>query len=168
MASVIVTGTAEQVDAAAARHGLAVKKRLGAGAVVEVSAKQLAELATDNGLDLITGNQRVTSHMAVTNEAPSARPAWVCAGAASAGPKGGRSSAGQAYRPRRRHSAIDSGIADVPNLRSNAWPRCATSPMAWPRGGQLGHGTHVAGIIAASRLGRDGVSGVAPGAHLMT
>jgi serine protease AprX len=63
-------------------------------------------------------------------------------------------------------AVIDSGIADVPALRGRV---LASADFTDRRGRAIdayGHGTHVAGIIAAA--GRHGAaSGVAPGAHLV-
>src|SRR5687767_8300958 len=45
--SIIVSGTASEVDAIAARHGLQIRKRLKAGALLEVPAGALAAVAAD-------------------------------------------------------------------------------------------------------------------------
>src|SRR5258706_4175620 len=48
--AVIVTGSPAQVDAIAARHGLRVRRRLSSGAVLDVPADRLAELADDSDI----------------------------------------------------------------------------------------------------------------------
>ena len=166
--SVIVTGTAEQIDGVAARHGLRVRKRLQGGAVLEVPAGRLADLASDAGIDLLSGNSIVRSNMAVTNEAIGATQAW---GGTDRGVRlgGVRLQAEDASTTGRGVgvAVIDSGIANLPHLRgrivvSRDFTGGGDTADVW------GHGTHVAGIIAAAgRNPRDETSGVAPGAHLL-
>src|SRR5207253_347592 len=52
--SVIVTGTPQRVAAIAARHGLRIRKRLQSGAVLDVPAGHLRELADDGTLDQLS------------------------------------------------------------------------------------------------------------------
>ena len=106
--SVIVTGTQAQVDAIATRYGLRVRKRLTSGAVLDVPAGRLAGLAADGSLDALSGNYRLRSHMGVTTVAIGADQVWEdgwAAGAAGVTGKG----VGVAV--------IDSGVADLPELR---------------------------------------------------
>ncbi|MGE0447424.1 MAG: S8 family serine peptidase, partial [Vicinamibacterales bacterium] len=185
-ASVIITGTAEQIDRAAARHGLRIRKRLQGGAVVDVPAGRLAALADDAGIDQLTGNAIVRSQMAVTNEAIGATQAWDSASGgfrlqaevARGFPRGFRLQAevARGFRLQAEDgitgagigvAVIDSGIAPLPHLRG----RIVVSKDftgSGETGDDWGHGTHVAGIIAAApRNARDDTSGVAPDAHLL-
>src|SRR5690349_17311316 len=65
--SVIVTGTRQQIDRIAKRHGLLVHKRLDTGAVLDVPAGALAALAADAEVDQISGNLAVQAHDDITN-----------------------------------------------------------------------------------------------------
>jgi serine protease AprX len=165
--SVIVTGTAEQVDGLAARHGLRVRKRLSGGAVIDVPAGRLAEVADDAGIDQLSGNAVVRSNMAVTNEAIGATQAWGDSDARNG--RGGRLDAALSGTTGRGIgvAVIDSGIAPLPHLRDRI---VFNKDFTGRRdiGDAWGHGTHVAGIIAAAgRNRRDDTSGVAPDAHLL-
>ena len=156
--SVIVTGTQARVNAIAARHGLRLRKRLASGAVLDVPAGRLAALAADGTLDQLSSNQRVRSNMAVTNEAIGANLAW--AGDIA---EGVEAVTGHGIGV----AVIDSGVANLPQLRG----RIVASVDFTDRNGkardEFGHGTHVAGIIAAGANRRDDTSGVAPGANII-
>lgn len=161
--TVIVTGTAAQIDSVAKRHGLRVRRRLESGAVLDVPAGKLAGVTRDSEVDLVTGNHRLESQMAVTNQAIGADLAWAggwgeAQGEGEQGVNGGGIGV----------VVIDSGMANVPQLRSRI---VASVDFTDPKGKALdewGHGTHVAGIIAASPANRrDDTRGVAPGAHLL-
>ena len=54
--TVIVSGTAAQVNAIAARHGLRVLRRLTSGAVLDVPAGHLSELADDADVPQLSGD----------------------------------------------------------------------------------------------------------------
>ncbi len=160
--TVILTGPGAQVDALAARHGLAIRKRLRTGAVVDVPARRLAELAADPDAGHLSGNQPVFSQMAVTNQA-------IGADQVQAGLAGlpGLTGAGVGI------AIIDSGIANVPALRGRVVASVDfTDERGRGRGrgdDAHGHGTHVAGIAAAAGVGaHDDTRGVAPGAHLVS
>ena len=71
---VIVTGTQAEVDRLALRHGLAVRKRLRTGAVVEVPDGGLEALAADT--DQLSSDFRVRSQMSVTTETTGANQVW--------------------------------------------------------------------------------------------
>ena len=156
--SVIVTGTQSAVDALASRHGLRISKRLRTGAVLDVPAGSLEAVANDAGVDVLSGNQVLQSNMAVTRIAIGADQAW-------AGLVGGMGVTGSGVGV----AVIDSGIANVNALRGRV---AASLDFTDDRGKGIdknGHGTHVAGIIAAAGSGQQSdVSGVAPGAHLVS
>ncbi len=154
--AIIVTGSSVQVDAVARRHGLTVRKRLQTGAVLDVPAGALDALTRDPDVDQLSGNHRLTSQMAITNTAIGADQAWEAIGDLP-----GVTGRGVGV------AIIDSGIADVPALRGRV---VASVDFTDGRGRGLdryGHGTHVAGIVAAAGARHYDATGVAPGAHLV-
>jgi serine protease AprX len=157
--SVIATGTEEQVNRIAMRHGLRVRQRLATGAVLDVPAGMLAAITADADIDQLSGNYVVRSQMSVTNEAIGADLVHAGNWAPGIGALTGHG-VGVAV--------IDSGIAPLPTLRSRI---VASVDFTDARNGrdENGHGTHVAGIIAAAGVNRfDDTRGVAPGAHLIS
>ncbi|HEY6362518.1 MAG TPA: S8 family serine peptidase, partial [Vicinamibacterales bacterium] len=155
--TVIVTGSAAQVSAIAQRHRLTVRRWLKTGALLDVPEGALEALAQDGGVDQLSGNHRLSSQMTVTNTAIGADQVWE-------GLDGIPGVSGEGVGV----AIIDSGIADVPALRGRV---VASVDFTDRRGRGLdryGHGTHVAGIVAASGRGHQGeANGVAPGAHLV-
>ncbi len=154
--TVIVTGSFARVSAVAARYGLTIRKRLKTGAVLDVPAGALDALSRDREVDQVSGNHRLRSQMAVTNAAIGADQAWEGIGGLP-----GVTGRGIGV------AIVDSGIADVPALRG----RVVASVDFTDRHGRgidrYGHGTHVAGIVAAAGSRHDDTTGVAPGAHLI-
>ena len=156
---VIVSGTPDRIERLARRHGLSAKKLLASGAVFSVSPTSLEALSDDGEVDALSGDAVVRSHMAMTTTVTGAEAAW--AGQVEAlGAVTGRG-VGVAI--------IDSGIADHPSLRG----RVVANVDFTRRGGagvdRYGHGTHIAGIVAARGFRTDvegASSGMAPGAHL--
>ena len=159
-ASVIVTGTCAQVQDLAVRHGLQVKKCLATGAVVEVPAGALAALADDPAVDQLSSNYEVMAHMAVTNQSIGADLVHEGGWADGIGPLTGKGIG---------VAVIDSGVANMPEFLGRI---IATRDFTDDRGpglDQNGHGTHVAGIIAAAGRNRfDETEGVAPGANIIS
>ncbi|MEP6783572.1 MAG: S8 family serine peptidase, partial [Acidobacteriota bacterium] len=158
---VIVTGSPEQIARIAARHGLSIRKSLSSGAVFSVPKRLLAELSEDQDIDVLSGNAKVHSHAVLTTDITGADAAW--SGAIKAlGPVNG-SGIGVAV--------IDSGIGDHPALAN----RVVASVDFTDRHGHAvdfyGHGTHIAGIIAARSYNNTKLegtdSGMAPAAHLI-
>ena len=157
--TVIVSGTSEQVAALAARHGLRVRRALTSGAVVEVPAGHLDELAADTNVPQLSGDHVMRGQMAVTDVTTGADQAWT--GALGLGRRGvtGRN-VGVAL--------LDSGVTVVPQLRGQVSARV---DMIDPRGSgkdEYGHGTHLAGIIAGAGTMESNGRGLAPGAHLVS
>src|SRR6185503_6373221 len=107
-ASVILTGTDAQVQDLAVRHGLQIKKRLATGAVVEVPAGALAELADDPAADQVSSNHEVVAHMAVTNQSIGADLVHEGGWAEGIGPLTGKGIG---------IAVIDSGVAIMPEFR---------------------------------------------------
>ena len=159
-ASVIVTGTCAQVQELAVRHGLQVKKCLATGAVVQVPAGALAALADDPSVDQLSSNYEVMADMAVTNQSIGADLVHEGGWAAGIGPLTGKGIG---------VAVIDSGVAKMPEFLGRL---IATQNFTDDRGtdvDQNGHGTHVAGIIAAAGRNRfDEIEGVAPGANIIS
>ncbi len=159
-ASVIVTASQDRVDRIAARHGLRVAKRLENGALLEVPQGELAAVAEDPEVDQLSGNHIVLSQAALTNEAIGADQ--VQAGGWARGVPG-LTGAGVGV------AVIDSGVARMPELRNRI---IASVDFTDSRGlgrDLLGHGTHVAGIIAGAAANRsDETLGVAPGANIIS
>src|SRR5688572_15553963 len=153
---VILTASQERVDRLAARHGLTVLQRLSTGALLRVPANRLAEVAGDREVGSLSGNYVVSGQMGVTNQAIGADQ--VQAGLL------GTPVTGKGIGV----AVIDSGVANVPELRGRI---AASMDFTNARGQALdyyGHGTHVAGIIAAAGQNvNDDTRGVAPGAHII-
>jgi serine protease AprX len=157
---VIVTGSSELVDRLARRHGLRVKRLLSSGAVLSASREALESLSQDAEVASVSGNAVVRSHMAITTAVTGAQAAWE--GAIKAlGPVTGRGIG---------VAVIDSGIAKHPALANRV---IANVDFTDPKGKAddfYGHGTHIAGIIAArdySNQVEGAESGMAPAAHLI-
>ena len=151
---VILQADAATIDAVAARHGAVVKRRLATGAVLSVPEGKLSSLTSDASVDHLSGDLMVRSMMAVTDQSIAADQAW--AGGFSASGVTGRG-VGVAF--------IDSGCPTHQAVKSKM---TACLDFTGPNGtgdDKLGHGTHIAGIIAGKD---DGFSGVAPGASLVS
>ena len=158
--SVIVTGTSQRIARVAARHGLRITKVLQTGAVLDVPAGALDALASDGEVDQLTTNHLVQAHMGVTNQTIGADV--VQAGGWAPG-IGAFTGAGIGI------AVIDSGVANMPELRGRIIASKDFIDERGPGLDEYGHGTHVAGIIAASGANRfDETRGVAPGANIIS
>jgi len=157
--TVIVSGTSEQVAALAARHGLRVRRALTSGAVVDVPAGRLDELAADTNVPQLSGDHVMRGQMAVTDTATGADQAWT--GGLGLGRRG---VTGQNVGV----ALLDSGVTVVPQLRGQVSARV---DMIDPKGSgkdEYGHGTHLAGIIAGAGTMESNGRGLAPGAHVVS
>jgi serine protease AprX len=156
---VIVEGGSATVDAIAARYNLVVKKRLKSGAVLQVTAGQLDALQRDGDVDKLSGDVKIRSSMAVTNEAIGADQVW-------AGHPGVPALSGKGVAV----AVLDSGISSTHQAVKG---RVIASVDFTGGDGvdRFGHGTHVAGIIAG-QAGRTAdtqhLQGVAAGAYLVS
>src|ERR1041385_3949331 len=74
--TVIVSGSAEQVAAIAARHGLRVRKPLTSGAVLDGPAGRLEEVAADADVPQLSADRVMRGQMAVTDTAIGADQVW--------------------------------------------------------------------------------------------
>jgi serine protease AprX len=154
---IIVSGSATHISALAERHGLIVRKRLKSGAVLEVPPGALEALTRDTEVDQISGNHRLRSQMTITNAAIGADQVWE-----GIGDLPGVTGAGVGV------AIIDSGITEVRALRGRVVASVDFTDAHGRGIDRYGHGTHVAGIVAAAGRGRyDDTRGVAPGAHLV-
>jgi subtilisin family serine protease len=155
---VIVTGTQAEVDRLARRHGLAVRKRLESGAVVEVPSGGLEALADDT--DQLSSDFRVRSQMSLTAETTGASQVWEDGWA-----PGRRGLTGRGVGV----AVIDSGVDALPELRGRVVASVDFTDDRGPGRDDYGHGTHVAGIIAAAGRNRhDDTRGMAPGANIIS
>jgi serine protease AprX len=156
--SVILTATPARINALAARHGLRVRKRLATGALLEVPAGALAALADDADVDQLSGNARLRSQMAVTNVAIGADQVQLGGWA-----QGVRGLTGKGVGV----AVIDSGVSHLAELRGRVVADVDFTGTSRLAKDQYGHGTHVAGIIAAAMDRNDIDHGVAPGANII-
>ena len=159
---VIVSGSPERVAVIAQRHHLRVKKALTSGAVFEVSRQTLDAMSSDSELDALSSDADVHSSSDITTEFTGAEAAW----SGSVAALGAVNGAGIGV------AIIDSGIANHPALAGRV---AVNVDFTSPRGNGwdgYGHGTHVAGIVAAqsakqAKKNPEGAQGMAPGAHLI-
>jgi hypothetical protein len=75
--TVIVIGTAAQVDAIVARHGLRVHRRLASGAVLDVPPGRLSEVAADPDVPQLSGDHVMHGQTAVTDFGTVSQSGWV-------------------------------------------------------------------------------------------
>ncbi len=155
---VIVHGDRATVDAIAARYNLVVAKYLASGAVLRVTAGQLAALQQDEAVDHLSGNTPIRVSDAITAESTGADQVW-------AGSSDVRGLTGSAVTVAVIDSGMDPGHAALKG-------RIVASKDFTGGDGidRFGHGTHVAGIIAGGSVSTpDGVDyrGIAYGAALV-
>src|SRR5438128_1567590 len=138
---VILEGDKATVDALVARYNLTLKRYLAeSGAVLRVTAGQLAALRDDESVEHLSGDVRIKSSDAVTAETIGADQAW--AGTDGLPPLSGKGVA---------VAVIDSGI-DTRHQAFAGGRVIATRDFTGGSGGDFfGHGTHVAAIIAGQR-----------------
>ena len=74
--AVIVTGSRDEIESLAARHGLTPKRWLSEGAVLDVAAGSLQALADDDAVAHLSGDVPVRGTMAVTGESIGADQVW--------------------------------------------------------------------------------------------
>lgn len=155
---VIVHGDRATVDAIAARYNLVVARYLASGAVLRVTAGQLAALQQDDTVDHLSGNTPIRVADLVSAESIGADEVW--AGSADVHALSG---AGVSI------AVIDSGMD--PTHAALKGRIVATQDFTGGDGvDKYGHGTHVAGIIAGAQVSTpDGLDyrGIAYGAQLV-
>jgi subtilisin family serine protease len=152
---VIVSGSVEKIERLASRHGLRIKKQLSSGAVFSVSTAKLDALSQDLEVEALSGNATVRSAMAMATAVTGADAAL--AGQIAKLGKVNGSGIGVAV--------IDSGIADHPALQNRVVASVDFTDARGRGDDFYGHGTHIAGIIAARGFNNSGEgadSGMAP------
>ena len=158
--SVILGRTQAQGLAVAARQELRVTKLLATGVVVDVPAGRLAALADDPGVDALSSDQNVKSSMDVSNAAIGADLLHT-AGAVATN-LGAITGKGVGV------AVLDTGVANLPQFARRVLLRKDFTGENNPLD-QHGHGTLIAGIIAAAAAGaNDSTTGVAPDAHIIS
>ena len=158
--SVILSGSPEQLQALAARHGLAVRKVLSSGVVLDVAdSAALAALSADASVAVVAEDAPVFANMATEVVSLGADQAW-------AGLLGVKGVAGRGVGV----AVIDSGVASRHEALVGRVVASIDFVSARGRGEDaFGHGTHVSGIIAGEVVrGKGRFSGVAPGAHIVS
>ncbi|HUE86978.1 MAG TPA: S8 family peptidase, partial [Vicinamibacterales bacterium] len=158
--NVIVSGNAAFVDRLARRHGAAITKTLTHGAVLSLPLAGLRTLADDAEAGAVSGDGVMRSHLALVTEQTGAASVWAGEIAALGAVMG--TGVGVAI--------VDSGIS-----RHTALSRRMVASVDFTAGGgqgtdHYGHGTHIAGIVAAGAPAADTGEqpvGMAPGAHLI-
>src|SRR5581483_9567223 len=155
---IIGHGDRDTVDAIAARYNLVVARYLASGAVLRVTAGQLAALQQDEAVDHLSGNTRIRVSDVVTAESTGADQVW-------AGSRDVPSLTGSHVTV----AVIDSGMDSTHAALKGRI--VATKDFTGGDGvDRFGHGTHVAGIIAGAHVSTpDGLDyrGIAYGASLV-
>ena len=161
--NVIVQAPQSEIDRLSRTYGVRVVKRLGLGAVLAGTTKQLNAVAGDANVGALATDDIVTSTMALTPAATGANQLWRTDG--SSGQFGGLVGLGIGV------AVIDSGVAEHRGLVNRL--RLSKDFTGEGATDVYGHGTHVAGIIAGSGDGSrtsDGNAyvGMAPGAEIIS
>ena len=160
---VIVPGSSERVQRIAARYGAAIKKSIKAGAVLTLTYDQLSRIANDAELGALSSDQTMRSEMALVTRVTGAEAAW----------HGAIAKLGAVTGKGIGIAIIDTG---VDNHTALAGRLIASFDFTGEKntgtgGDSNGHGTHVAGIVAAG-LPKVNASaapvGMAPGAHIVS
>jgi subtilisin family serine protease len=136
---VIVHGTADEIDALAARRRLTIKKRLADGAVLQASAADIESLSAE--VDHLSRDVEVTSFMSVTNVAIGADQAW-------AGVAGRPGVTGRGVGIALIDSGVWTGHRALAGRVVFAKDFVGDGADALSNKDTFGHGTHIAGIIA--------------------
>ena len=163
---VIVRGARADVEAAAARLGLPVLRRLDQFVVLLANAEGIRRLREEPGILGISGDLPVIAAMAVADSA-------LAADQTRAGSQWGL----QEYRGVTGRGVgvaiVDSGIATHLALANKVVAAVSFVPDDPTPLDRFGHGTHIAGIVAGQGSAATAVTdryqgGIAPGAHLIS
>ena len=155
---VIVSGTRQEVDVLAQRYNVRVKKHLKTGAVLRVTAGELAALQQDEAVAKLSSDIRYRSSSDILTESIGADQVW-------AGTDKLRALSGRGVAV----AVIDSGV-DA-NHAALTGRIAATMDFTGGDGtDRFGHGTHVAAVIAGAagrRAETSDYQGIAPGARIV-
>jgi serine protease AprX len=168
-ARVIVHGDAARVREMASRHGLRIVRELAHESVVEATGSQLDALASEAGLDHLSGDAPVHSFMGVSNKSTAADQTRK----GESGLLGLLGSIPGVTGQGIGIALLDSGISPHKALGSKVVASVSLVTGDTDRIDEYGHGTHIAGIITGSASAAVGVTGsysggIAPGAHLVS
>jgi subtilisin family serine protease len=163
--NVIVPGSADTIERLARQHHVTVVKWLSEGAVLSANSDELHELASDTGIDNLSGDPKVRVGMTVSNktmltdQTRAGAPGRLLGLGAIPGVTG----AGIGV------AVVDSGISPHAALKNRIVANVSFVTGDPSTADAFGHGTHVAGIIAGTATAATSLysSGVAPGAQLI-
>jgi serine protease AprX len=167
-ARVIVHGDRARVLDIARRHGVRVVRELDHEAVLEATGVQIDALATEVGIDHLSGDTPVHSAMSVSDRSTAADQVW-------AGTRGLLLGLGAIPGVNGQGIGIallDSGITPHKALGAKVVGNISFVTGDPDPRDAFGHGTHIAGIITGASSAAAGVApgyagGIAPGAHLV-
>lgn len=157
---VIVHGSRADVEALAGRHAVRVKRFLRSGAVLDVTAGQLAAIREDAPVDHLSSDAVVRSSVDWAREAIGADQLWAGLGAFPR-PLSGRGTV---------VAVIDSGV-DVMHSALRGRVLASVDFTGGDGSDGYGHGTHVASLIAGAAgaaAETADYAGVAPGARIVS
>ncbi len=166
---VIVHGSDAQIDDLARRHHLQVVRRLADGAVVAANSAEVARLASDMGVDHLSGDLPVRPSMSISSQATASDQVWSGYAGTLLGLGAVPGVTGQGITV----AVVDSGISTVhPALAKKVVASVSLVTGDPSTDDAFGHGTHVAGIIAglgsaAAKVTPLYTGGIAPGAQLV-
>ena len=160
----ILPGSPDQIAKIVERHGLRIVRWLESGAVVSVNSDQLTDLASDEGVGVLSGDAIVATGMAIATKSTGADQTHDgTPGLLGIGRIAGVTGQGIGV------AVIDSGITPHPALAKRIVANVSFVPGDADVTDHFGHGTHVAGIIAGidnkTTPLYDG--GIAPGVQLI-
>ena len=166
-ARVIVHGDRATLRGIASRHGLRIVREMDHESVLEATGAQLEALASEAGLDHLSGDTPVRSSMNVANRSTGADQARTgTRGLLGIGAIPGVTGQGIGI------ALLDSGISPHRALGTKVVANVSFVTGDPDTSDTFGHGTHIAGIITGNASAANGVTngyagGIASGAHLV-
>ena len=165
---VIVRGSRAQIEAMAARHGVAVARWMDDSAVLLANSGQVSDLAADSTNDLLSGDAPVATFMDVSTKSTAADQVRAGQGGLllGLGAISGVNGSGVTV------AVVDTGIAYHPALAQKVIANVSMVTGDPSTADAHGHGTHIAGIIAGNSSASSGTTpfykgGIAPGVKLV-